>query len=355
MDYSRIKFFADKKSYGNFFVVMQEEELKEFTKRLKVTLSKHSSSAKTRLLSKIISNNNVIKLAFFGSKSVNEFFMFAPVHKEGIPFKIVINCEHIDASYGSKSLVALYSEIMTLEKDIKRESMLLSDARMKSVENMKNQRKNLMKDFLENIDYFALLDTVYFAALGVLAERILIDEKNLGSKVLTIFSDIIAKFLMKIWYQYHAGDENEITPEIRQLIDAASIYFVRVYYFKESGLSILKLLDRKSIFKFDVLETLKNAKINSFKEFKEFAVLLDRLNLFEITPNAFELLWIKTLSERVYRYYFRDSLARAITTVAFISKPNRIIEKNEIIDSELQGRLEELLLNEQRNIRWKTL
>jgi hypothetical protein len=240
--------------------------------------------------------------------------------------------------------VKLGTELEHLKKKIQKEETFVNEARLHNLEKLQEKQSETHEKFLKSLDYIKMVDGIYFAWLLALSRHVIENESATKPKIVTVVSDILASILKKLYLQV----KNSMDKDVHQLIEAISIYFIRMYFYGESSTYALNLL--KKAFKEDIIDTIKRAKVNKITEFNDLSKLLSETELLPITQNTFDLQMARMFGKYGYEQYVQSSLVDFLAFMANLAHPNQLFKDSYPAEEKLHERLEELLLNEQKQM-----
>lgn len=337
------KLFNQSKNTGVIPITLQPEEYEQFKKNLMTALKKFSSSRKTRAVHKLINNNSVISGIFSGDSALS--LVANLIHNNEIKH-VILNLAMYDDSLAGSGTVTLASRIIDYEQQIQKEETFVNEKRLLNIEKLQEKRKEVVEKFLKSIDYIKAIDGIYFGWLLVLATKAIDNESKTKAKIVTLASDILANILKKMYTQVR---NTKIESDVHQLIEAIAIYFIKIYFYGESGSYALNSL--KKAFSEDTIDAIKRARVTQFKEFNDLAKILKETELMPITENVFESLMKRYFGKYAYEEYIQKSLVDYCAFMANLAYNTQLFRDSYPVDDESHRRLEELLLNEQKNIK----
>ena len=147
---------------------------------------------------------------------------------------------------------------------------------------------------------------------------------------------------------FFVDETSDIDNDIHKLIDAISIYFIRIYFYGETSQYVLNLL--KLAFDETIIDSIKRAKVTKFNTFGDIAKILSGVELLQISPETFDLYMRKFFGKYAYETYIQKALTNFIAVMAALAAPTDIFKEAYPIDENLHKRIEELLLNEQKHV-----
>lgn len=328
------------KNTSLYEIHLDDKYYEKFKDKIFATLRKFGSSRKTKAVHKLV-DENIIRLATFSGTEANS--LSAAVATNNKLRAILMNVFLFDDSLDQHGAVQIAGEINSIQQTIRKEKTYLTDKQILSIEALNEELDAKMAKLLDKLDYIKIIDGIYFEYLKFLTRLILTQEQTSKSKVVTVASDIIATIIKKIYTKV----QRKIEPETHQLIEAVSVYFILTYYFGEAGPYALAKM--KGAFKQEVLDMIKAVKVTRFKTFDELTYLIKELNIVNITESAFGAQLQKIYGRYAYDNYIKKSLQEFLAVNANMAYNTQLFNAF-ALDDELHVRLEELILNAQKQI-----
>jgi ribosomal protein S19 len=330
------------KNAGLQILDLPPEVEEEFQKKLFTALRKLSSSRKTRAVHKLIQKNKVQLGIFAGT--ANDF-LGASIDNKNIFNEVVLNLYFFDDSLERQGTVAYATEILRLDKLIRKEETYVDEHRLLKLEKLRERQKETYEKLLNAIDYMKAIDGIYFIWLVFLSKVVILNEPQLKPKIVTVDADILANILKKIFTKVST---KEFDKDVHDLLEAIAIYFINIYYYGETASYSLNKL--KQAFREETVEAIARTKVTKFNEFKDLADILRQTELMNITPTLFENLMLSFFGKQAYNVYIKESLVGFTAVMANLSHSNDLFLDAFPVDLKLHARLEELLLNAQKKI-----
>jgi len=365
--------------------------VKKFNERLKVALSKFTSSRKTRVVHELMTKNMISIALIHGYKDpVNIFY------KENTLYKIYINVADAD-SLNTNNLSALLNKVKILRLKHKELSRLVSSHQIVKLESLQEELDEVREKILSTIDWLKIVDLAYFGILQFYAVQSVNKNKPERIKVFMTTEDLLLKQLRKILGtldksllpSIKSDDTNEKTlneeSESIQKLRLGVQFFMLTYFLQMKSKPALKILtEKKSAFvriNLDILfpdednklktpyevnlkhEKLEDqqekiteeyekivkdfsmVKIELFEDISKILGILDIANVVNLTPSSFKTLMLRYTGEEVYNNYY-TFLPKFMALMANLTYKTQLFPKLFEVDSVLQNRLEELLLNQ---------
>lgn len=335
------RLYRQTRNLGIIGVDLSPEVYEDFKKKLFTALRKFGSGKKTRAVHKIV-DKNVIMTGLFSGEASN--VLVAPGMKDNALRYIIMNLTYFDDSVSGQGSVKLGTELEHIQKKIQKEETFVNEARLHNLEKLQDKQKETYEKFLKSLDYIKMVDGVYFGWLLTLSRHAVENESAGKPKIVTVAADILAGILKKLYMQV----KNNMDKEVHQLIEAIAIYFIRMYFYGESASYSLNLL--KKAFSEEVIDAIKRAKVTKIDSFNDLAKLLSETELLPITANTFDLQMARMFGKYGYEEYVQPSLVDYLAFMANLAHPNQLFKDSYPADEKLHERLEELLLNEQKQI-----
>jgi len=329
------------KNAGIIKIDIDEDTYEEFKKNLFTALRKYGSGRKTRAVHKII-DKNLVYAAIFNGEASNA--LGAPALNGNKLNGILMNIYQYDDSLSGRGTVALASELIDIEKKLKKEETYVNEARLHNIEKLQEKQKETQKKFLKSFDYIKMVDGIYFSFLLALSDSAINNDSAGRSKIITVASDILAGIIKKMYLQVH----NKIEGDEHQLMEAMAIYFIHIYFYGYSANYTLNAM--KKGFKEETLDAIQKAKVTQFKDFNDLSKLLRGTELLPISEETFDLQMRRFFGKLAYDEYIIPSLVTFLAFMANLAHPNQLFKDAYPIEDDQHERLEELLLNEQKKI-----
>jgi hypothetical protein len=324
------EFFFKKKFYDQF---------KENTFK---ALQKFPSSVKTRTVHKII-ENNLITFGFFGGKLTNKTCSFiqnkelTKIYKIGININFendIISIESVkDFIYAQKSF-----------KKINDEKTIITKYQIQNLKKLHKEYDSFMEKALQNIDYFNLIDILYFDLLELLVVKIFKNKVKEINKILELNSSIISELIKKI---YLKSTKKYLNKDQEIIVDIIADFFILTFY-KNDGITVAikkleKLYDKEYI---EVFKRISNLKIESFLDINRF---LSETNISKISDSLFKIQTRKFLGELGLKFIDADK-AKFDAFLSSIRHKNNIFNITPFITERKLKKLEDIILIEKGNL-----
>jgi hypothetical protein len=329
------------KNAGIIKIDVDPKTYEEFKKNLFTALRKFGSGKKTRAVHKII-DKNLVHTAIFSGAAANS--LGAPSRKDTNLNGILLNVYHFDDTLSGKGSVTFASELIDIEKKLKKEETFVNEARLHNIEKLQEKQKEIQDKYLQSFDYIKMIDGIYFIWLLTLSDVAVMEDSAGKPKIITVASDILADVLKKLYLQVH----NKIEGDEHQLFEAIAIYFIKMYFYGESATYALNSM--KKGFKEEIMDALEKAKVNKISEFNDISKLLRNTELLAITENTFDLQMQRFFGKLGYEEYVKPALVPFLAFMANLANPNQLFKDAYPINEDSHEILEELLLNEQKKI-----
>ena len=320
---------------------LDPEHYKTFQDNLFTALKKFGSSRKTRAVHKLI-DKNMVDTAMMVGDAIES--LVAPALKNNTLYDIILNMHFYDDSLAGRGAVNLATDLLTVRKKIHQEETFVNEARLHNLEKLQAKEAEIQEKLLKSFDYIKMVDGIYLGWLLVMSHSSLKADAAGKAKIVTVAADILAATLKKLYLQINTGME----PEVHQLIEAISIYFIKIYYYGESASYVLNQM--KKAFSEEIIDAIQRAKVTKIDDFSDISKLLKETELMPITPTTFDMQMNRMFGKHAYQNYIQPALVTYLAYMANMAQPNLLFRDSYPIDEELHTRLEELLLNEQKKI-----
>lgn len=355
-----------------------------FKDKLKIALSKFPSSRKTRIVHELISKNIVsLGLMHQTGSVMPPVVMF---NKDKTLHRIYLEPDQInDSTGGSMDLLSLLNELMKINKLISREKKFVTEFQIYKIEEFQKDKEKIVQDILESIDWLKSIDLIYFGYLQLLA--LLASDKNNPekTKVFKVAEELLQLQIMKIIRK--SGNQIDKDPERKRVYTLGLQFFILTYFLQisnKTAIDILKnhrgewvnaaledfapkkldldvktkfekeakkeeLIDKKSnlseYHKYMIQEFSK-IKITSFESLAE---IFQKLGVINISPSTLKTQMEQLVGKEAFSLYYTN-YPNFISLMANLNYKTQLFPKLFEVDAKLQSRLEELILNQKRNI-----
>ncbi len=328
---------------GVISIKLDPESYSKLMKNAFTALRKFSSNKKTRSVHKLLTAGVVYPAIFSGNGS--DYLVMSNVKNNTLRL-MNFNLKMFDDSLSQAGAVGFASKIQDFDTQIQKEKTFLGEKQVYNIEQLNEDKDEVIDKFLKSIDYIKLVDGIYFGWLSVLSDSIVTKEGD-KSKVLMSAATILSDVIKKMYSKMSTG--RKMDSEVHQLIEAIAIYFMRIYYYGETAQYALNLM--KKGFPEETLEVIKRTGVTQFKEFNDLTLILNATQLMPITKTTFDLEMQRMFGKYAYEMYIQMSLASFIAFMANLANPSQIFKDAYEMDDESHKRLERLILDEQKNIK----
>lgn len=365
-------------------ILEDKEVYVQFRDKLKVALSKFPSSRKTKIVHELISKN-IVSLGLM-HQTGSELPPVVMFNKDKTLHRIFLEPDQInDSTGGSKDLLSLLNDLMKINKQISTEKRFVTEFQIYKIEEFQKDKVKIVDQILEGIDWLKSIDLIYFGYLQLLA--LLAVDKNQPEKVkvFKIAEELVQKQILKIITK--SGNKIDSDPEKKRVYNLGLQFFILTYFLQISNkmaIDILKnhrgewvnatledfapaeqdvdietkhekLAHKENLInKRDTLENyhkhmtqeLSKIKIDSFESLAE---IFQKLGVANISPGTLKTQMMNLVGKEVYSLYYTN-YPNFISLMANLNYKTQLFPKLFEVDSVLQKRLEELILNQKRNI-----
>lgn len=321
----------------------------EFYKNLKTTLTKMSSSKKTKALHLLIES----KALFLGYGMAYTISNTQPIY--GITYNdsntlkgIVADTSKVIEPTYHQDFISNLNIISSQVETIKQQESMLTSTGTEIINMAKDSINSKYKELLANIDWFTLLDIYYFQYMKFLARRTILQNKG---KIFVHINNILHDIIKNIVMNYSSSSKN-FNPKEVKIIQVLIDYLVVTQYSNNPKQETLNKIYKNLILDAkeyelknieEVVQIIKNLKPTKYEKLEDITYALAELKLINITPNAFN----KLVGERFGTKFFDfnhsiDGLISYFCSILHTSdlfNIRQIPEKNELLA------IEELVLN----------
>ena len=323
----------------------------EFYKNLKMTITKMSSSRKTKMLNLLI-ENKCLSLGYSITHIIhNPQPVYGINYAEGNTLKnIVIDTAKIIPITYHQEFISNLSIISNQVEVIKQNESMLTSTGTEQINMAKESIISKYKDLLSNIDWFLAADLYYFQYLRFLVKQTILKNKG---KVFVLVNDILHTQIKKLVLNYttKTNIQYQEAKLIQILIDFLMISEYSNNPPQETLNKIIKVtIDNCPHDKLEeldqVIQKVKSLKPTRYSKLEDLTFLLAEAKIMNITPNAFNKLLSETFGQKYFEFngtidglvaYF---ISLQYSSEMFITKTTQIHNYREQVDN-----LEELVLN----------
>ena len=356
----------------------------QFKTRLTTALSKFPSSRKTKIVHALI-QKNIVSLGLM-HKTGGEMPPVVMFSKDKTLHRIFLEPDQInDSTGGSKDLLTLLNDLLKINKQIANEKKFVTEFQIYKIEEFQKDKEKIVEGILESIDWLKSIDLIYFGYLQLLS--LLAVDKNQPEKVkvFKVAEELLQTQLLKI---INKVDRNLLNDDEKKRVYTLGLQFFILTYFLQintkMAIDILKnhrgewvnaaLEDFAPIAddaelktpyekenqklklsgKRDTLDEhhkamtteLGKIKIDSFEALAE---VLQKLGIANISRQALKNQMEVLVGKEAYSLYY-NNYPNFISLMANLNYKTQLFPKLFEVDAKLQTRLEELILNQKRNV-----
>jgi len=386
-----IQFPNEKKRYTvyGYDYIKNKELYEKIKEKLFLSLSKFSSSKKTKIVHELIEKNIPGIGILQSSIKVSPYYMSYYTSDLKL-HKIVANADLIDDSYKKNTLGTLLTKYTKLQEDINREKKLITDLQAYKIEKLNKEKDKLTEEILDSIDFIKFIDVIYFGYLELLAFGAIDKNSNEKIKVFDTAEELLRSHFEKIFNKIDSKLLDD--PITKSNFNLALQFFILTYFLqisKKEAINILKTHKgewvessleyfipkeeekmkkfespdlvkekyEKEKKKMELSDKLKNHYDNLQKdlqklkidEFDDFAIILTILEVVNITKHQLNRYMEDLVGKDSYILFYRD-YSRFIAFMAQLNYRTQLFEKQVEINKKAQERIEQLILNQQRKI-----
>lgn len=320
----------------------------EFYKNLKMTITKMSSTKKTKMLSFLI-ESKVLSLGYSLTHIIhNPQPVYAINYVDGNTLKnIVVDvAKVIPVSYHTEFISNL-NIISSQVEVIKQNEAMLTSTGTEQIKMAKDSITEKYNDLLANIDWFMVADIYYFMYLKFLTKQTV--SKNKG-KVFATVNEILHASIKKMILSY--SSKTSLTYAEIKMIQILIDYLMVTEYSnnppQQTLNSIIKATvddadDRQMEELDEIIQRIKDLKPTKYTKLEDITFLLAEAKIMNITPNAFNKLLIETFGRKYFE--FNGSLDSIVAYLISTEYNSELFTAKTIAYKEEIHNLEELILN----------
>lgn len=323
----------------------------EFYKNLKMTITKMTSSKKTKMLSSLIES----KVLALGYSLTHIIHNPQPVyginyHDDKTLRNIVIDVAKIVPVNYHTEFISNLSIISSQVEVIKQNESMLTSTGTEQIKMAKDSIIEKYQDLLSNIDWFMAADIYYFQYLKFLTKQTVTQNKG---KVFATVNEILHSSIKKMILGY--STKTEMTYAEIKLIQILIDYLMVTEYsnnppqqtlnaiikatIQQAGERNLEEIDR-------IIQRVKDLKPTRYSKLEEITFLLAEAKIINITPNAFNKLLAETFGQKYFEFNGSlDSIVAYFISLLYTSEIFAIKGHSQHTFKEETQSLEELILN----------
>jgi hypothetical protein len=322
----------------------------EFYKNILRTISKISSSKKTKALS-LLCEKKVLTLGY-GLVNLHESTI--PVYgmnhwDDNTLRNIVLDVSKLVPANYNHEFISNLNIISSQIDIIKTNESMLTTTGTDQINMAKESIQSKYKELLMNIDWFLLIDLYYYQYLRFLTKRTVLQNKG---KVFGHLNEILHQTIKKIILGYSTKKELEFVElkTIQILID----YLMIIQYTnnppQETFNTVLKATisgvgsNPTRLEELDnLISKLKELKPTKYHKLQDITYILAEAKIMNITPNAFSKLLTDNFGKKFFDFnHTLDTLVAYLISSTYSSE---LFQNRNIPLKEEVNRLEELVLN----------
>ena len=337
---NRLIFKPEIKNLVIQYPIFSEQGYEEYKRKHFLALQKFKSSRKTKAVHHLIETNNFIHSMFAGD-GINK--ITAVTFQDNKLLMINLNADKFaDFVIGDGASKTIF-ELNKIYDNIEKEKTIVSQYQMLNIEKLINNFKQKEQYFLSIFDYMKSIDGIYYGYLTYLIRRILLNNPTQKKKLLELSVELFQSILIKL---YLKSTKTHPDSNIKQFLYLIALYFVFNYYL---GLKSNEIILRvKKIFGEADAEFLQRIKHTKIEKLEDIVYLLNETEVLKIQTSFFRTLMYSFFEETGYEL-IEFSLQSALAFFCSINHQNILF--NSITPNEkITFRIEELILNEKRNI-----
>ena len=320
----------------------------EFYKNLKMTVTKMSSSKKTKILSFLI-ESKVLSLGYSLTHIIhNPQPVYGINYSDGKTLKniVVDTAKLIPASYHTEFISNL-SIISNQVEVIKTNESMLTTTGTEQIKMAKDSINEKYQDLLANIDWFLAADLYYFQYLKFLTKFTVTQNKG---KVFATVNEILHSCIKKMILGY--STKGDLPYADVKLIQILIDYLMVSEYSNNPVQQTLNAIIKANIQNTKehqleemdkIIERVKELKPTRYTKLEDITYLLAEAKIMNITPNAFNKLLSETFGQKYFEFNGSiDGIVAYFISVLYTSEIFSI--KNHSFKDQSEA-LEELILN----------
>lgn len=319
----------------------------EFYKNLRTTLTKISSSKKTKALNYIIER----KVLFLGYGMAYTVSSTQPIY--GISYNdnntlkgLVADVSKIIEPTYQQDFISNLNIISNQVESIKQQESMLTSTGTEIINMAKESIISKYKELLSNIDWFVLLDIYYFLYMKFLARRTILQNKG---KIFTHVNNVLHDAIKNIITGYSSKTIGyKETKIIQILID----YLILTQYSNNPKQDTLNKIIKNLILNAkeqnlteieEIIQRIKELRPTKYNKLEDITFALAEMKIINITPNAFNKLVGEKFGLKFFD--FNHTIDGLISYFCSILHTSELFNIRQIPEKEELIIIEELILN----------
>jgi hypothetical protein len=334
----------EKKINGVYYinsVVFRDKFKKLLNDNILKALQKYKSSVKTRVVHKFVKNDNINFAFFSGSFKDTLTHIHSSNNKREI-YYVLLNVNNENSFINNIALEGLFSALDT-QKEIDQENSKITEYQIKNLEKLNKKYDEYFNKFLSNIDYFNLIDEIYFEYINFLCSKIFLNKPKETNKILELNASIISEIIKKI---YLKSTKKYLNKEQETLVDLISDYFILQYYKDDSTMVATKKIEKMYDKNFtDVFKKISKLKIESLLDLNRF---LTEMDVCKISDSLFKTYTRNFIGESGLKL-LNNTKANFDAFLCSINHKNTLFNLSAFLSERKLKKLEDIILVEQGN------
>lgn len=318
------------------------EFYKEFLNNLKTVLQKIGSSNKTKAIHAAV-EKEICSLGFgtvdISGQTTAEYG--SSLVSGGKLNALVADAKHIVDPSDRTEIAGLYSKFVTATNELSRAKTTISEASEININRIEKELKSTLKEIMDLIDFFKLVDVYYYLYIEALAKE---GVKGSGKvKLMETVYEVLKTNINKTIKKYSKSD---LTYEANSKIDVIFDYIFTITFTKLSPSEVISKLTKGH--GKENTDILRDIGAQKYTQFKNIGEMLTKANIINITDSMIMKELARAGGEKIEDMIEGDVVELIAYLVSNLYKSTLFEMK--VIDESSQKRLEELVLNFKRDL-----
>ena len=318
------------------------EFYKDFLSNLKIVLQKIGSSNKTKAIHAAV-EKEICSLGFgtvdISGQTKAEYG--SSLVSAGKINALVADTKHIVDPSDKSEIASLYTKFVTATNELSKAKTTISEASEININRIEKELKSILKDMMDLIDFFKLVDVYYYLYVEALAKE---GMKGSGKvKLLETLYEVLKTNLDKTIKKYSKSD---VTYEVNDKVNVIFDYIFTVTFTKLSPSEVISKLAKGH--DKDKISLLREIGAQRYTSYKNIGEMLTKANIINITDNMIMKELSRAGGEKIEEIIEGDVVELISYLISNLYKSTLFEMK--VIDESSQKRLEELVLNFKRDL-----
>ena len=315
---------------------------KEFLNNVKTVLQKIGSSNKTKAIHNAV-EKEICHLGFgttdISGRTKAEYG--SSLVSGGKLNALVADTRNIVDASDKTEMASLYAKFVTATNELSKAKTTISEASEININRIEKEINQLLKDMMDLIDFFKLVDVYYYLYIEALAKE---GIKGSGKvKLLETVYDVLKSNINKTVKKF---SKHEINSEVLNKVDVLFDYIFTITFTKLSPSEVMSKLAKG--YGKEQTAILRDISAQKYTQFKNIGEMLTKANIINITDTMVMKELSRAGGEKIEEILEGDVVELIAYLISNLYKST--IFEMKVIDETSQNRLEELVLNFKRDL-----